>query len=523
MPRRAALKPSAALTPAILDGLTAAQQTWQRDPVGFIRDVFGSDLWSRQVEIAESVRDNYITVVPSGHGVGKDFLAGCLALWALCSRKNTIVITTGPTIRQVETLLWGEIRSGIHRAETRLNGLPFAKGLAPQAPKLDIGPKWYAKGLVAKSYEAMTGYHSDRVVFILDEAAKLPDWVWRAARACCTNPETDRILAIGNPLCGPSDAFFKEGNKPNVPGLHRVIHVSSEETPNAVAGRVVIPGLADRAWVEEQKRELGEESDLYRAMVTGRYSSAASTALIPPGLCELARTRHEQWQEGRYDPFPKKDEDGNAVIPEAVLGVDCGRYGDPSVFCILRGNEPPVWPECGLVRRGGMLYPVGGKPLDGGTVAQAIGLIVKSYPQYGIRHVAIDEGGIGGSPVDATRDAVARGEIPYIEVHGNNFGSAATNTRVHLNRRAELWDKGRGHLQTTGMLDPNCDTTSKYLIPELTAVSYSHHAGRLKMEEKEIIRKRLKRSPDHADAYLLALGGTKGRRKGGVPWVEAWG
>ena len=35
--------------------------------------------------------------------------------------------------------------------------------------------------------------------------------------------------------------------------FYRCIHVSSEETPNVVLGRMVIPGLAGRAWIEEKK------------------------------------------------------------------------------------------------------------------------------------------------------------------------------------------------------------------------------------------------------------------------------
>ena len=119
-------------------------------------------------------------------------------------------------------------------------------------------------------------------------------------------------------------------------------------------------------------------------MVLGQYSSANSTALISPSVCELAKTRFVQHSEGQIDPYLKVDEEGNPILPDAVLGVDCGRYGDPSVFCIVRGNEPPIFPDCGIVRKGGMLYTEGKQAVDGQTIAHAISLIVKSYPQFNI-------------------------------------------------------------------------------------------------------------------------------------------
>ena len=52
---------------------------YDRDPVGFIRDVLGGKPWPRQVEIAKAVRDRSQVTVRSCHSAGKDWLAGRLA------------------------------------------------------------------------------------------------------------------------------------------------------------------------------------------------------------------------------------------------------------------------------------------------------------------------------------------------------------------------------------------------------------------------------------------------------------
>jgi hypothetical protein len=84
--------------------------SYQTNPVRFVREVLGSELWSRQVEILEAIRDHPQVTVRSGHGVGKTFVAACAALWWLYSFRPSLVLTTAPTARQVESLLWGEIR-----------------------------------------------------------------------------------------------------------------------------------------------------------------------------------------------------------------------------------------------------------------------------------------------------------------------------------------------------------------------------------------------------------------------------
>jgi hypothetical protein len=48
VPRKKAAEPVAVLTPELIAQFVAAQPKGQRDPVGFIRDVLGAELWSRQ-------------------------------------------------------------------------------------------------------------------------------------------------------------------------------------------------------------------------------------------------------------------------------------------------------------------------------------------------------------------------------------------------------------------------------------------------------------------------------------------
>ena len=90
-------------------------EKFERRPVEFIQDVLGGDrIWSRQLEIAESVRDGRFTVVRSCNSAGKDWVAAHLALW-WCYARRGLVLITGPTERQVREIVMGEVARAFRR------------------------------------------------------------------------------------------------------------------------------------------------------------------------------------------------------------------------------------------------------------------------------------------------------------------------------------------------------------------------------------------------------------------------
>jgi hypothetical protein len=100
------------------------------DPVGWVRERLGEFMWSKQRQVAESVRDNRYTAVPSAHDTGKSFTASRLASWWLDVHPpgEAFVVTIAPTTAQVEAIPRREI------------GKAHRKG---DLPGLTLDAKWY--------------------------------------------------------------------------------------------------------------------------------------------------------------------------------------------------------------------------------------------------------------------------------------------------------------------------------------------------------------------------------------------
>ena len=85
---------------------------YRDDPVGFVTDVLGEAgaPYSKQVEMLEAVVEHRRVSVVGANGSGKDWTAARAVLWWLETRPEATVLVTGPTQRQVEEIVWQQMR-----------------------------------------------------------------------------------------------------------------------------------------------------------------------------------------------------------------------------------------------------------------------------------------------------------------------------------------------------------------------------------------------------------------------------
>lgn len=439
----------------------------REDPALFAEIVLGVPfLTPDQLRVLAALTTHPRVGVTAGHGVGKTFLAGIVALWFLVMNPDSRVVTTAPTWHQVENLLWREIARLYHSALVPLGG-------KLNKTDLELGPEWLAYGLSTTKPTRFQGAHAPRVLLVFDEATGVDAPIWEAGRTLVVGDD-DRWLAIGNPT-DPTSQFRQACDS----DLWHHLRISSEDHPNVLEDRVLVPGAVTRRWIAESVEEYGgRETDLYRARVLGLWPAGLEDLVIPLPLWEAAAA---EWTKPR---------DGGVF----ALGVDVARFGDDETVlygCDVGGN---VFPP--LVRKGRDLM-------------DTCGLIARLNPT----HLVVDDTGLGGGLTDRLR------EIGFT-VHAETFGAGAIESDRFFNRRSEMYLVARDCIRDR-KLKPSAD---KRTLADFAAVSYGFDSkGRIKLLPKEEIKKRIGRSPDRADGFVLlsvAYSGATIRQAAGASAVE---
>src|SRR5512135_3734234 len=160
--------------------MTELMLSYQRDPVFFVEHALGHLTWSKQREVLRSVGENERTAVRASHSVSKTYSAAEVAVWFLNCFPNSKVITTAPTWTQMAKLLWAEIRAIYTRSRLALEGECLMTEI-----KTD-DPDHYAIGFSTDKPARAEGWHAPAILFILDEAKGIPQWLWDSVRGSMT-------------------------------------------------------------------------------------------------------------------------------------------------------------------------------------------------------------------------------------------------------------------------------------------------------------------------------------------------
>ena len=299
------------------------------DPASWIEFRIGEYAWSKQREILQSIVDHRYTAVQSCHDTGKSYSMSRAASWWLDVHPpgTAFVVTTAPTYKQVQAILWREIEKARAKAEAKGNPLPGRTTLDCQ---WFIGRELVAYGRKPADYNqsAFQGIHAPFVLVIIDEACGVNRSIFDAVDSLATN-EHARVCAIGNP--DDPTSYFATVCKPGS-GWNR-IKIGYEDTPAFTGEAVtqeVLDSLISRVWVEERERRWGKESPVYISKVLGEFPDDAEDAVVPGS-----------WAFRCADAPNESD----ILVPNEA-GVDCGAGGDESVMVQRLGNKAlPVFSD----------------------------------------------------------------------------------------------------------------------------------------------------------------------------------
>lgn len=465
--RRPRVTMAGALSAAILAAAAAEGRIqwpsarYRQDPVGFFRHVLGIEPWSRQIEVIEAVRDHKRVSVRSGHKVSKSNTDAGVALWFYASFEDARVVMSSVTDRQVNQILWYELRRMYARAKHPLDGEIH------ELARSGLKSKDFREitGFTAKEAEAVAGVSGKNLLYILDEASGIPEVIFEAIEG--NRAGGARVLLTGNPTRCEGEFFRSHTDKKE---FYKTIHISSEETPNVIEGREVIPGLATREWVEEKRLEWGEDSALYQVRVRGNFARQDACTVIPLYMVDEAEERwYDTPAEGRLH-----------------VGVDVARFGDDDAVAIPRRGfkaiEVAAW-----------------NGLSEEKLAFEVMQVVRRHRHPREPKAAVKVDACGGIGIRVVHHLLAYSE--EIEVIPVNVAERARLPNEFPLLRDQLWFALRDWLKAGGAIPED----SK-LAAELTAPKFEFDMlQRRKVESKDHLRKRLKRSPDRADALALCV------------------
>lgn len=428
---------------------------------GPLQDYDGPDKWQTRVlkgigDDIQAGKANIRICVSSGHGIGKTALVAWIIHWFISTHPNPQIVVTANTGTQLTTKTWRELAKWKNFA---VNGFMFdwtattyrLKG--QEATWFATATKWSAH-----NSEAFAGTHEEHVLVIFDEASGIDDIIWEVAAGAFTS-HGGMWLAFGNPTRNVGRFYEAAFGRQRKRWDTYIIDARDAKMRNDQL-------IAE--WIEDW----GEDSDYVRVRIRGLPPKQGPLQFISSSVTHAAVMR-EIKQEAISDRIPR------------IMAFDVARQGDDSSAILMRQGRKLLELMDGDYIKRFQIRDITQ------LCMQVAKLIDDNYPDM----VMVDGTGIGAGAVDYLR---LLGYDNVIEVHG---GEEATDKKIFLNKRIEMWDRMRQWLDGADIPDDGqlqIDLTT----PEF---AFEQKTQRMKLESKEDMKKRGADSPDSGDALAMTF------------------
>jgi len=431
------------------------------DPVGFVVNVIGANPQGWQRAFLEDIAKPGTIIrnaVKSCHGPGKTALLAWLILWWICTRPYPRIPCTAPTEHQLNDKLWPELHKWMRRSRGELwrwfewEKTRFFLREKPQ--------EWFAVARVARVMKVgslgaeawgMQGFHSDHLLFLVDEASGVHDAVYGAIEGALSTDTEVKVVAAGNPNI-PAGWFHKAFTKHQ--GLWNLRTVSYNDSPKV-----------SNKWANEMIESYGMRHPWVQVKVLGEFPDLLENGLFSYVMIDAAMERTV------------------SRLGKRSIGIDVARFGDNNtVFTFVEDGQVVNYKQ------------YSGLPTDE-TALEA---------EYAVREFdadfcVVDSEGVGAGVTDVLVKLVRDHKCKVIEWHGS---FSANDDEKFINARSESFWLYRDALVNgdVGLMQ------SDKLARQASAVRYGFDTrGRIKLERKEKIKEMIGESPDELDSSCLGL------------------
>jgi len=456
--------------------------------------------------------------IAATHSVGKTWSMARIALWFTAAYKNSKVITTAPTGRQIKKLLWGEMRTAHAESKHPLGGKMLTT-------EWQIGPEWYAMGFSPQkeaasdskeqSGSAFQGFHADYILVIFDEATGIPADIWKMAEGLLTSGIIVKFVAIANPTTKASEFYktFSDDSWFNV-------YLSCFDSPNLIAN-----GITNLHKLKRELSRLKEMDKDERLLMIANYEKPVPHLLS----CRWVMAKALKWgidhplfQSKALGQFPDVDEDVLVQLADVeaamrrdlkhdyaeirCIGVDVARFGD---------DDTSITTLVGAKQTGRKTLSQRSTTVVSGHVIQLVEFEKINYPKT---RILVDATGVGAGVYDNLHDHYRRdNHVEVIEVHFGQSPVMDTDDNKHKNEQGNTDAdeinaryvnlKARGFDILADDIKKELHLLDEAVYPEeLPTIQFSYNSkGKMEIESKKDYKKRTgNSSPDDSDSLMLA-------------------
>ena len=426
----------------------------------FVEGTLEEEPYGKQQEILRLVDSEARRISVVGcNGSGKDWTAARVVLWWVHRHSPAKAIVTGPTLRQVEDIVWNEVRFAYGKVADKFPGKMMKT-------RYEIDEQTFALGFTSDSPYKILGFHSPNLLAVITEAHAVPDEYYHAIRRM----HPSKLLMTGNPF-SRGGVFYDSHHLHR--NLWKTVQIGASDTPNIAEGRVVVPGMMTLEDMEDHKQEWGEDSPRYIGAVLGQFPENLDETVVPLSAAKAAVER--------------------ALTPDGEIVVACD--------VARKGHDRTVV----MRRQGGVARIV--RRVRGYDTMEVAGILKAYCDEHAVDALVIDDVGVGGGVTDRVREV----GLSTARIEPFNGGLSAKRDDRFANRNAEIWWAMREHY-LDGLLDTEND---EKLIGQVSDREYSLDSrGRIKLQSKRNISD----SPDEADALAMTFAPLQSRQQMKI-WV----
>jgi len=449
---------------------------YRNSRVKFAVEVMGIDpSWQqRQILEAMDIPGSRVSVA-SGHGTGKSFIAGTLAMHTMLCHVKPEMILTANNIDQVRRVIFKYVTDSW---EVVCRRFPWLARYFTVTSELfycnEFRKSWYVAGkTVPKDKpEGIAGAHNKNLFFLVDEASGVDDKVLSVIRGALSE-ENNKLLMFSQPTRNAGHFYeshhtLKKADPldPNEPG-YIAFTLNSEESPF-----VSVKSLREYA-----KTYGGYDSPEYQIKVRGEFSDQLEGYLIT----RLSAQRAQMVEVEHQGPW------GYVIIADVGGGVE----RDSSVAGVFKVS--------GVTEDERVIEPVEVREMPRNMTPRDFGReLARMADNFPNVTVAVDSIGVGLTTAQEAEEMGANVQrimwgIPcHSQAQRRRFGNQRAMAYVSL--KESIMD---GRVRLDG---------SPKVVEEISRIPYKiNERGQYLMRSKEEMRSQGIKSPDWADVYAMAM------------------